>query len=39
MDMGFSGVKWEVKAVGMNEVAKYLGNLGLQTSFTASYLR
>lgn len=40
IDLGFSGIKLAVKAVGMNEVAGgYLGNLGLQTSFVASYLR
>lgn len=38
--MGFSGIRLVVKAVWMNEVAEgYLGNLGLQTSFVASYLR
>lgn len=37
VDMGFGGFRpW----VGVNEIAEgYLGNLGLQTSFAASYLR
>lgn len=39
MDVGLSGIRLVVKAVEADEVAEgYLGILGLQTSFAASYL-